>query len=243
MNRFPAVDPITRVGVYECFERVQRQEGVSTVLVTHDVREAVRLADYLVVLRAGRVLRSGATQAVVDSPGDAHVRRLMETPVVMRWIGRAAACALLFGPASMPAVSGSANDQPHALRIGSKHFNESYLLAEIGAQLLESRGYEVERRFGLGGTLICFDALVNDEIDLYFEYTGTLSQAVLHVDGDAGHPALNRQLRGRGLRLLQPLGFSNSYAMVGPARRGGGAEPADDRRPGAFPPTQGGSQP
>lgn len=100
------------------------------------------------------------------------------------------------------------------IRIGSKHFNESYLLGEIGAQLLEGQGLAVERRFGLGGTLICFDALVNDEIDLYFEYTGTLSQAVLQLGNDAGHARLNEELAGRGLRLLKPLGFSNSYAMV-----------------------------
>ena len=76
---FSAVDPITRVGIYEQFLKVQRQEGVSTLLVTHDMREAVRLADYLVVLRAGRVLRSGATDSVVNNPGDPYVRQLVET--------------------------------------------------------------------------------------------------------------------------------------------------------------------
>ncbi|MFQ5752755.1 MAG: glycine betaine ABC transporter substrate-binding protein, partial [bacterium] len=41
------------------------------------------------------------------------------------------------------------------VKIGSKHFNESYILAEIMAQLLEDHGFAVERKFGLGGTLIC----------------------------------------------------------------------------------------
>ena len=76
---FSAVDPITRVGIYERFQQVQRQEGVSTLLVTHDMREAVRLADYLVVLRAGRVLQSGATAAVVGGAEDPYVRQLVET--------------------------------------------------------------------------------------------------------------------------------------------------------------------
>jgi len=35
--------------------------------------------------------------------------------------------------------------------VGSKHFNEGYILAEISAQLLEDRGFRVERKFGLGG--------------------------------------------------------------------------------------------
>lgn len=76
---FSAVDPITRVSIHERFAHVQRQEGVSTLLVTHDVREAVRLSDYLVVLRAGRVLQDGATESVVGDPGHPYVRQLLET--------------------------------------------------------------------------------------------------------------------------------------------------------------------
>ncbi len=113
-----------------------------------------------------------------------------------------------------PEVAAASDKPAQPIRIGSKHFNESYLLAETGAQLLESRGYRVERRFGLGGTLICFDALVNGEIDLYFEYTGTLGQAVLHLENDAGQRELNQALEGRGLRLLRPLGFNNTYAIA-----------------------------
>ncbi|MYE50949.1 MAG: ATP-binding cassette domain-containing protein [Gammaproteobacteria bacterium] len=74
---FSAVDPITRVGIYERFEFVQRHEGVSTVLVTHDMREAVHLGDRLVILRAGQVVRSGTTDEVVNAPGDAYVEQLV----------------------------------------------------------------------------------------------------------------------------------------------------------------------
>ena len=121
---------------------------------------------------------------------------------------------LLTALVAMPGTVASMPASPDPIRIGSKHFNESYLLAEIGARLLESQGYGVERRFGLGGTLICFDALSTDEIDLYFEYTGTLSQAVLRLGNDAGHRELNQVLKGQGLRLLRPLGFNNTYALV-----------------------------
>ena len=123
------------------------------------------------------------------------------------------ALALLAAAGAVP-VTGRAGEADAPIRIGSKHFNESYLLAEIGARLLESHGYRVERRFGLGGTLICFNALVNDEIDLYFEYTGTLGQAILKLAGKAGHAELNDALESRELHLLQPLGFNNTYAMV-----------------------------
>jgi osmoprotectant transport system permease protein len=100
------------------------------------------------------------------------------------------------------------------VRIGSKNFSESYLLAEIAAQLLEQRGFAVERRFGLGGTLICFEALTGDEIDLYVEYTGTITQAILGMPPRTGLEALRDALRPMGLRVLEPLGFDNTYAMV-----------------------------
>jgi osmoprotectant transport system ATP-binding protein len=74
---FSAVDPITRVGIYERFEDVQRQTGVSTLLVTHDMREAVRLAEYLVILRSGKVLQAGPTQQVLAAPADKYVETLV----------------------------------------------------------------------------------------------------------------------------------------------------------------------
>ena len=121
-----------------------------------------------------------------------------------RWLGWI--LALLFN-----AAAGHA-DEP--IRIASKNSNESYLLSEIAAQLLESKGFAVERRFGLGGTLIAFDALVAGEIDLYMEYTGTLSQAILKLGHDATREAMNQRLKGDGLRLLRPFGFNNTYAIA-----------------------------
>ncbi len=100
------------------------------------------------------------------------------------------------------------------IRVASKNFNESYVLGEIAAQLLESEGFVVERRFGLGGTLICYQALVNDEIDVYFEYSGTLSQAILKLPADTGLGELQRRVSALGLEVLPPLGFDNTYALV-----------------------------
>ena len=69
----------------------------------------------------------------------------------------------------------SAISQSQTIRVGAKHFNESYILAEIISQLLESNGYKVERNFNLGGTLVCYESLLNNQIDVYPEYTGTIS--------------------------------------------------------------------
>lgn len=109
-----------------------------------------------------------------------------------------------------PSVSATAK----TITVGSKNFNESYLLAEMVAQLLESDGFTVDRKFGLGGTLVCYEALLGGEIDVYVEYTGTLEQVILK-GGDL-HPTvarLNSKL-DRQLRLLPSIGFNNTYAIA-----------------------------
>ena len=100
--------------------------------------------------------------------------------------------------------------------VASKNFNESYILGEVAAQLLESGGFEVERRMGLGGTLICYEALVAGEIDVYVEYTGTLSQAILKSDKQLDFDQLNAAIAPLGLQMLPPFGFNNTYALALP---------------------------
>ena len=104
--------------------------------------------------------------------------------------------------------------QTRPIVIGSKMFTEGYLLAEMMAQVLEERGFEVRRRTGLGGTLVAFQALVSGEIDAYPEYTGTLTQAILQVDAELGEAQLNARLAPLGAELLPPLGFNNTYAIA-----------------------------
>jgi osmoprotectant transport system ATP-binding protein len=74
---FSAVDPITRVGIYERFRHVQEHEGVSTLLVTHDMREAVKLASTLVIVREGRIDQAGPTADVLANPATDYVSSLL----------------------------------------------------------------------------------------------------------------------------------------------------------------------
>jgi osmoprotectant transport system permease protein len=98
--------------------------------------------------------------------------------------------------------------------IGSKNFAENYILAEAGAQLLESRGYEVQRRFGLNGTKIVSEALRNRSIDFYPEYTGTITEVILEQPNLVEFDEIQAALSEHGLRMLAPLGFNNSYAIA-----------------------------
>jgi osmoprotectant transport system permease protein len=99
--------------------------------------------------------------------------------------------------------------------IGCKQDVEGTVLAEIMAQLLEDRGFPVERRFSLGGTLICFEALKRGSIDLYPEYSGTIEQAILRLPGRVSHAYMRAELGRRfSLEMLDFFGFSNTYALA-----------------------------
>jgi osmoprotectant transport system permease protein len=101
------------------------------------------------------------------------------------------------------------------ITVGAKHFNEGYILSEILSQLLESNGYEVERRFNLGGTLICYEALKNNEIQVYPEYTGTIKEEILKDKNKISTDSI-RSLTQKNLNLTfsPPYGFNNTYALT-----------------------------
>ncbi|HET9982371.1 MAG TPA: glycine betaine ABC transporter substrate-binding protein [Longimicrobiales bacterium] len=108
---------------------------------------------------------------------------------------------------------------PAPVVVASKPFAESYLLAEMMAQLLEARGLPVERRLGLGATEIAFGALRADAVDVYPEYTGTGLVAILgerpRGDATAVFRRVSAVFRDRfGVAWLPPLGFENTYAIA-----------------------------
>jgi osmoprotectant transport system permease protein len=101
------------------------------------------------------------------------------------------------------------------VRIGSKSFTESYVVAEIAAQALETTGQApVERRVGLGGTGIAYRAVAHGSVDVYPEYTGTISRAILKDPSVESLEAIRAALRPLGLTISDPLGFDNTYALA-----------------------------
>ena len=137
--------------------------------------------------------------------------------------------AVLLGLALLLALAGPACARDGRLVVGSKNFPENKLLAEIFAQLIEARtDIDVERRLGLAGTQICFEALRTGAIDLYPEYTGTgLASILRHTPTGNARTALttvrSEFLRRWDLWWLTPLGFENSYALAVPRSRMTGA--------------------
>jgi osmoprotectant transport system permease protein len=104
------------------------------------------------------------------------------------------------------------------IRVGSKDFTESIILAEILAQSLERQEIAVERQFELGGNL-AHDALVSNQIDVYPEYTGTAFTAILKHQSLTDSEEVYRQTKLEyaekfDLNLSPPLGFSNDFAIL-----------------------------
>ena len=117
-------------------------------------------------------------------------------------------------------LNSGSNKPAETVRIGSKNFTEQLIIGELLAQLIEHQSdLQVERRFGLGGTMICHEALLAGEIDLYAEYTGTGLTAILNQDlseltapvAETVSKAYESQF---GLRWLRPFGFNNTYAIT-----------------------------
>ena len=129
----------------------------------------------------------------------------------------------MFGCCAAVLLPSVAAGQARPIVVASKPFAESYVLAEVFAQLLEARGHVVDRRLGLGTTEVALQALARNEIDVYPEYTGTGLAAVLAESSSGGSAAVFRRVSDAflarwGARWLPPLGFANNYAVA--MRRG-----------------------
>lgn len=124
--------------------------------------------------------------------------------------------AILISALIVVFVTGCA-DQKSPLRVGSKPFTESEILAEMITQLSENAGIPVERRFSYGYTSKILEATKQGVIDIYPEYNGTalifLGQAP-SSDGDQSTAIVNRLFNPLGIQLAGEFGFSNDYAIV-----------------------------
>jgi len=128
-------------------------------------------------------------------------------------VTRGRALALAASSLALPSCTSS------AIRVGSKNFTESIVIAEIYAQALVAVGLPVERRFNLGSTQIVLAAMQRGGVDLYPEYTGTALIDVLHhapVAGAGAAYAIVRDAFAReyGLDWLTPAPMNDSQGIA-----------------------------
>lgn len=109
----------------------------------------------------------------------------------------------------------SADNERPTVRIGSKAFNESVILGDIIAGLAEQAGADAEhlKARGLGSTRVLWTALTSGDIDVYVEYTGTISQELFAGKGLTSDAAIRETLGRLGIRMSRSLGFNNTYAI------------------------------
>lgn len=137
-------------------------------------------------------------------------------PILMwKWLPGAAATLLLvmiFG----------LNDRTRTdtIRIGSKNFTEQYILGELMAQMIEAHtDLTVERKFNLGSVTICHQAMLNDELDIYPEYTGTAYRVILNqqqtLAADETYAQVKQAYQQQfNINWLPPFGFDDTYAIA-----------------------------
>jgi len=77
---FGALDPLTRDRLQQTFQTLRRRLDLTAVLVTHDMAEALLLADRVGVMHAGRLLQIGTPKELLHAPADDHVALLLATP-------------------------------------------------------------------------------------------------------------------------------------------------------------------
>jgi osmoprotectant transport system ATP-binding protein len=75
---FGALDPITRVALQGELRRIHRELALTTILVTHDMVEALTLADRVVVMCGGEVRQIATPRALLAAPADDYVARLVD---------------------------------------------------------------------------------------------------------------------------------------------------------------------
>ena len=77
---FGALDPITRADLQEEFKRIQQQLNLTVIMVTHDMTEALLMADRIAVMKNGQILQIGSPKELLNHPEQDYVKKLIEMP-------------------------------------------------------------------------------------------------------------------------------------------------------------------
>jgi osmoprotectant transport system permease protein len=127
--------------------------------------------------------------------------------------------AIAFGLIFTQATS-QINLGQNTIIIGSKNFTEQVILGEIIAQQIETKtDLKVDRRFNLGGTFICHNAVKAGQIDGYVEYTGTALTTIIKQKPITDPQIVYEKVKASyeqefNLTVMPSLGFENTFALV-----------------------------
>lgn len=77
---FGALDPVTRDQLQEEYKKIHKELGLTSVMVTHDMTEALIMGDHIAVMKDGGIVQLGTPQDMLSRPKHEYVRTLMEKP-------------------------------------------------------------------------------------------------------------------------------------------------------------------
>jgi osmoprotectant transport system ATP-binding protein len=77
---FGSLDPLTREALTEDYRRLHDELGLTSVMITHDMLEALLLADRIVVVHDGKIIADGTPHALMAEVRDDYVGELLQTP-------------------------------------------------------------------------------------------------------------------------------------------------------------------
>jgi osmoprotectant transport system substrate-binding protein len=123
------------------------------------------------------------------------------------------------GNAAEGSIAGEYDLSGASFDIGSKEFTESIVLGQIAAQALEAAGAEVSDKTGISGSATVREALVSDEIDMYWEYTGTgwvniLGNTTEEVPEDLYAAVAEADKAKNSVAWLEPAPMNDTYRIA-----------------------------
>ncbi len=119
---------------------------------------------------------------------------------------------------SISLMACSNGDEKEVIKIGHKNFTEQRILGQLFATIIEAKTDYKTEVTEFGGTQLVFEAIRNNEIDIYGDYTGTLYTAMLGLSGETDPEVVKDIVKEKiesdyPLTLLEPLGFNNTYTL------------------------------
>jgi glycine betaine/choline ABC-type transport system substrate-binding protein len=125
------------------------------------------------------------------------------------------------GDAAGKEIQRDAANEGKTFTVGSKNFDEQYILGEIYAQALEAAGFTVEKQLDLGSEQVAYRSLRDGTIDAYPEYTGTALTSFYRVktddiprDKDQAFEQLKREAAEDNITTLPQTPFQNTFVIT-----------------------------
>jgi osmoprotectant transport system ATP-binding protein len=205
---FSAVDPVTRLRLQNEFLSIQRELKKTVVFVTHDVDEAIRLADRIAVVRSGRLVQYGRPEEILESPADRFVAGFVGTDRALKRLSRLTVADF------MRPAAGIRDSEVEALPLSRR---SGFLwVTDDGGRLLGSVDARAASRGGNPRAFVSTDSIRDSAV----RPESSLKEALSLMIGSAARtlPVVDRDFVLMGeISLADVEGASERYSVPGPA--------------------------